>query len=79
MNKPTERRQGSGEPEDVKPEDAKLDERPEIWQKAGNLSRYAEATWIDIIAEANELIKDSLVRTILAFTRNPFLVALMLR
>lgn len=41
-----------------------LDERPDLWHKAGDLARYAEATWVDVITDGSALIKESVSRII---------------
>ena len=39
-----------------------LDQRPEIWRKAGNLAGHAEATWARLAAEGNALTLESIRR-----------------
>jgi hypothetical protein len=39
-----------------------LDERPEIWQRAGDLAAHVEATWIRLAAEGNALAAESIRR-----------------
>jgi len=41
-----------------------LDDSPQLWQEASNLSAHTEAAWIDRIAGGNELLAEGLRRRI---------------
>lgn len=41
-----------------------LDNHPEIWEQIGNLAQLAERTWMDLIANGNSLVMESLKRHI---------------
>src|SRR5262245_14067558 len=43
-----------------------LDERPEIWRRAGDLTALAERAWAELIGGANALFAESLARSIAA-------------
>lgn len=39
-----------------------LDHHPEIWETVGDLARYVEAAWIDLIAGDDALVRESMKR-----------------
>jgi hypothetical protein len=39
-----------------------LDAHPEVWETVGNLSRYVEAAWIDLVAGDDPLFRESMKR-----------------
>jgi hypothetical protein len=41
---------------------ALLDAHPEVWQTVGNLARYVEAAWIDLVAGDDPLFRESMKR-----------------
>lgn len=45
-----------------------LDSKPEIWQKIGNVATLAEESWIDLVAEGNKLVEESVRRRLNAVT-----------
>ncbi len=43
-----------------------LDAAPHLWRHAGDVARHAEASWIDLIAGRDLLVRESLTRSVAA-------------